>query len=195
MDVSSSARIGSYHRMVNEMTWDRVTNQMVVTTRPPSEEPFFNYTVSANTRLVLSGTWSFQSSSNLEKVASLPASTAGVYADVYMNIGWTHALVDLNGTSWDSVAELEAAEAAANPTGSAFATSDANGGPSSQTLSAAVDNTSATAQRGFLVLNQSILGYVADYSHVSPAPEPGTYALMGLGLVGIAWAARRRQRT
>jgi hypothetical protein len=38
-------------------------------------------------------------------------------------------------------------------------------------------------------------GFVVEYSPTAPIPEPGTWALMGLGLAGVAAAARRRRRT
>jgi hypothetical protein len=45
------------------------------------------------------------------------------------------------------------------------------------------------------VNNQSQVSYqeMLDEPPVPVIPEPGTWALMGLGLVGLAWARKRHQ--
>lgn len=46
----------------------------------------------------------------------------------------------------------------------------------------------------FKLLSASLTVYGDRKSPTSSVPEPGTLALLGLGLLGIAWSARRRRR-
>ncbi|MBI5335869.1 MAG: PEP-CTERM sorting domain-containing protein [Burkholderiales bacterium] len=52
---------------------------------------------------------------------------------------------------------------------------------------------------GLNAIGQSVLGAISDYGRiessitVSAVPEPSTYALMGIGLAGVAFMARRRK--
>lgn len=52
---------------------------------------------------------------------------------------------------------------------------------------------------GLNAIGQSVLGAIADYGSISSTitvaavPEPSTYALMGIGLAGVAFVARRRK--
>lgn len=46
---------------------------------------------------------------------------------------------------------------------------------------------------GQLTLLDSAMGYNVDTLVVGAVPEPGTWALMGLGLLGLGWAQQRRR--
>jgi hypothetical protein len=51
---------------------------------------------------------------------------------------------------------------------------------------------------GLNAIGQSVLGAISDYGRIessitAPVPEPSTYALMGIGLAGVAFMARRRK--
>lgn len=51
---------------------------------------------------------------------------------------------------------------------------------------------------GLNAIGQSVLGAISDYGTISSSitvavPEPSTYALMGVGLAGVAFMARRRK--
>ena len=63
----------------------------------------------------------------------------------------------------------------------------------SMKLSAGASTALATAL-GFSFLAQGLQGYdFGTFKVVGPVPEPSTYAMMGLGLVGIALTARKRK--
>jgi hypothetical protein len=150
-----------------------------------------NFTVSANTRVVVDSTFHYQYDPNLQALAALSAPAAvDAFASSTLMLSWSHPLVDLNGSVWNSWSDVDAAVRAANPTahGDGFLQLS-SGGSIDQTISAALDNTTAKALQGSWALQLDVRGSMS--AGVAPIPEPGTYALMGLGLFGLAWARRR----
>lgn len=163
-----------------------------------------DFTLSANTRLVVEGNFKYQVDVNRQ--AATPALQAAlddgsaqltVESSAWVQLSWAKPLVDLDGTVWGTADEALAAMNAANPTTGFQDFQGPGAGSGSKAFSLSLDNNGSTSLEGTLFglaktrfeLNAPTAALAA-----APVPEPGTYALMGLGMAAIGLATRRRQR-
>lgn len=150
------------------------------------------FTLSANTALVVDGQWHVNAGLDLNQLtpgAFLDSIQANAWNAYFVNhVAAGVALVLDNGQddvfAYNSVQLSQTLDG--NGPGELFTqrVSDESDAP----FSVQINNASAASANGML-----ILGAEADYSVSVAVPEPGTWALMGLGLVGIGAVARRRR--
>ncbi|KGM40393.1 hypothetical protein JY96_11110 [Aquabacterium sp. NJ1] len=152
------------------------------------------FTLSANTALVIDGQWHVNTGLDLTQVQP------GAFIDSIQANGWSanfdshsSAVVALqldDGNeggvfAWNSHDLTQSLDG--NGLGELF-TNNVNDQADSP-FSVQINNTGTSSVNGFLAL-----GATADYKVTVAVPEPGTWALMGLGLVGVLVTAGKRRR-
>lgn len=150
------------------------------------------FTLSANTALVIDGQWHVNASLDLNQL------TSGAFLNSVQSNAWSAYFVNHvaagvalqldNGQdpvyAYNSIGLSQSLDGNGLGELSIQRVSDLNDAP----FSVQIDNASTSSANGLL-----ILGAVADYAVSVSVPEPGTWALMGLGLMGIGSVARRRR--
>lgn len=151
------------------------------------------FTLSANTALVIDGQWHVNAGLDLTQLApgaflnSVQANAWSAYFVNHVAAGVALKLDnDQDGVfAYNSIALSQSLDG--NGLGELIIQreSDQNDAP----FSVQIDNASSASANGML-----ILGAVADYTVSVAVPEPGTWALMGLGLMGVLVTAGKRRR-
>ncbi|RZI86632.1 MAG: PEP-CTERM sorting domain-containing protein [Rubrivivax sp.] len=166
-----------------------------------------NFTMSARTRLVIDGVLDARIAFNRgalsadlqAALADGSASIEGVAgAGVLLSLANREA--DLDGTVWPSVEDAVAAVMAITHQSSEslfLDTADGDTGAEAKAFSLALENSEASDAQGFLgfALGTNVGLHVPKAlvpSASAPLPEPGTWALTGLGMLGLGAIARRR---
>lgn len=150
------------------------------------------FTLSANTALVIDGQWHVNTGLDLSQVQP------GAFIDSIQANGWSAnfvshsaagAVLQLDGmdavVAWNSHDLRQSLDA--NGLGEVFTNNENDQADSP--FSIQINNTGTSSANGFLAL-----GAAADYTVTVAVPEPGTWALMGLGLVGVLVTAGKRRR-
>jgi hypothetical protein len=165
-----------------------------------------NFTLSPHTRLVVEGSLSAQYtfsrsalSSDIQAALSDGSALVEGVAGVGLLLASANHEQSLDGTTWPSLDDAMAAVQAATHQSSAsifLDLADADAASESQTFSLALDNDGAGDTAGFLgvALDASLELHVPKAlvpSTPSPIPEPGVWALMGLGLLAMSLVRRR----
>lgn len=152
------------------------------------------FTLSANTALVIDGQWHINTGLDLTQVQP------GAFIDSIQANGWSANFVSHSAAgvalqlddgkdgvaAWNSHELRQSLDG--NGVGEMF--TDQTIEQADSPFSIQINNTASSAANGLL-----ILGAVADYTVSVAVPEPGTWVLMGLGLVGIGAVASRRLDT
>ncbi|CAH0350850.1 PEP-CTERM sorting domain-containing protein [Aquabacterium sp. CECT 9606] len=197
-DLAARARGG----LGVDYVFDPVRQQIIV--KVLDQGSTYDFTVSANTMVIAEATMGYQADIDHAAVAALGSDPRGmdvaISADSTLLLAWSHPLVDLNDSAWDSFQDAADAVSAANPFDYGMSSQSKIDGSGSKVVSVTLKNTTSNALQGSVALSLEL--YAALFvpttetgggGGVPSIPEPGTYLLMGLGLVGLAWARRRHQ--
>lgn len=149
----------------------------------------YQFSLSPNTQVLFEGTITAYTSSNLAGLEDLGLSELDVLSRSYAGVGLVRLQPQDGRTFWMSESDLRTAYdlqivefAASN---NATVVDEA---PHSLDFQLSLSNTASESIEGRLHMYAG-----AEFSaYGSVVPEPGTWALMGLGLLGIAAAARRQ---
>ncbi|MBI3380434.1 MAG: PEP-CTERM sorting domain-containing protein [Aquabacterium sp.] len=194
-EVYSTASSGSY---LYDHPMDTNYETGAITLQPWSPMQPVQFTLSAHTRLVLEGDAAVQAS--LAAGMMVPwddpnsAYNPTVSAFAQLSIGRGVASRPLIGSyaSWsDYVADMQDAYAWTGDSVGVYNSMDpATLDPQSRHLSVALVNDSDTEMTGVFLMNVGAGAYFQQPLDVPAIPEPSTYLLMGLGLVGLVWRRR-----
>lgn len=187
-----------------DYVYDPVKNQ--ITLKVLDQGATYDFTVSANTMVIAEASMGYRADIDHAAVAALGSGPRDLELNVSANstllLAWSHPLVNLNDSVWGDYYAAQDAFYAANPYSEGEAHQMHIDGSGQTLVNAALTNTTSTAQQGSVYMNLELYGAIFMPDVVGPIgggggvpsiPEPSTYLLMGLGLVGLAWARRRHQ--
>jgi hypothetical protein len=154
----------------------------------PTWSPYF--TVSANTAVVFSGELAATASRDPSSLGEIDPLTTSFAAGGYVFFQVSRYLPKDGQTSWLTLEEAQNVLETDTAYLDFALPDDVLSASDQRAFSLRFTNTSSESVKGLVDMYVS-LG--AGAAGLAPIPEPSTHALMGLGLVGLAAASRRRQ--